>query len=585
MNLQKLLRAGRVALSCFLLSVLVGFFSCNQDGGEPGDVLVQSITITGDFITDGGTSQLSVVISPGNAANQTVEWNASNEAVATISQDGLLTAVSNGIVIVTATAKDGSGVEGTKSIQVSGVGGNPGPVLVESITIQGNDITDGSSQQLSAVVLPANADNKNVTWSVSDENIAGISGSGLLTPLENGMVTVTATAADGSGITGTIEIQISGMPEDGLVVSNKDDLLSALSNANPGDKIYLKEGTYTFNSTISISKSGTDGNLISLLPYPGDEGRPLLDFSAMSENSSNRGIQLNGSYWHIKGIDVYNAGDNGMFIKGNNNLIEFCTFSENSDSGLQIGNGASNNTILNCDSYYNADSSIENADGFACKLDAGDGNKFIGCRAWQNLDDGWDGYLRGNDNITTVYENCWAIRNGILKNGTVGGGDGNGFKTGGSDDKLLKHNGIFTNCIAAGNVVDGFDHNSNRGDVTLYNCAGHDNGRNINFGSGNIANSLTIKNTVSVGGGGDSYLATTTDITNNSWQNGLSATEADYVSLDIDLLLAPRQADGSLPDVDYMKLLNTSDLINKGVDVGLEYNGAAPDIGAFESGN
>ena len=123
----------------------------------------------------------------------------------------------------------------------------------------------------------------------------------------------------------------------------------------------------------------------------------------MAENSSNRGLQVNGAFWHIQGIDVFGAGDNGMFVKGNNNLIEFCTFSENSDTGLQIGNGASNNTILNCDSFYNADSTLENADGFACKLDAGTGNKFIGCRAWQNLDDGWDGYLRGADDITTIY--------------------------------------------------------------------------------------------------------------------------------------------------------------------------------------
>ena len=47
----------------------------------------------------------------------------------------------------------------------------------------------------------------------------------------------------------------------------------------------------------------------------------------MPENSSNQGIVLQGSYWHIKGIDVYKAGDNGLQVKGNNNLIEFCTFS------------------------------------------------------------------------------------------------------------------------------------------------------------------------------------------------------------------------------------------------------------------
>ena len=368
-------------------------------------------------------------------------------------------------------------------------------------------------------------------------------------------------------------------------VSTPQQLLSALSSASAGDIIYVLEGTYTFTAKFSITRNGTNGNLISLFSHPNNTSRPLFDFSSMAESSSNRAITLSASYWHIKGIDVFGAGDNGMFIGGSNNLVEFCTFSECKDTGLQIGSGASNNTILNCDSFYNADSTLENADGFACKLDAGTGNKFIGCRAWQNLDDGWDGYLRGTDNITTTYENCWAIKNGYLKDGSIGVGDGNGFKTGGSDDKLLKHNAVYKNCISAGNVFDGFDHNSNRGDVTIYNCSAYSNGRNINFSSTNIANSLTIKNTVSLSGvsGGDSYNATTTNITNNSWQNGLIANAADFYSLDMALLTSPRNADGSLPDIDFMKLVPGSDLIDAGVDVGLPYNGIAPDLGYYET--
>ncbi len=370
-------------------------------------------------------------------------------------------------------------------------------------------------------------------------------------------------------------------------VNTPQELVTALSGVTAGGIIYISDinsSTYTFNAKISISKNGAAGNIISLLPNPANTTRIKFDFSSMAENSSNRAISLSGSYWHIKGIDVFGAGDNGLFISGNNNLIEFCSFSECKDSGLQIGNGGSNNTILNCDSFYNADSLIENADGFACKLDAGTGNKFVGCRAWQNLDDGWDGYLRGADNITTTYENCWAIKNGYLKNGTIGGGDGNGFKTGGSDLKDLKHNAIYKNCISAGNVFDGFDHNSNRGDVELFNCGALSNGRNISFSTTNIANFLKIKNTVSINSGAsDGLSATTSDITHNSWQNGLVANASDYVSLDINLLISPRKSDGSLPDVDFMQLVSGSDLINQGIDVGLPYNGSAPDIGPFES--
>jgi hypothetical protein len=365
-------------------------------------------------------------------------------------------------------------------------------------------------------------------------------------------------------------------------VSSTEELISAIQAAQPGSTIYIRGGTYYFGETITLDQDGSQSQTITLSKHPDDNERPMLDFSAMSESSSNRGLTLQGDYWHIYGIDVRKAGDNCLYITGSNNVIEFSTFSECADTGVQLAKGASDNLIKNVDSYYNADSSLENADGFAAKLDVGNGNKFYGCRAWNNLDDGFDGYLRGANNITTTYENSWVIRNGYLKDGSLGAGDGNGFKTGGSDGKDLKHNAIFINTIAAGNAVDGYDHNSNRGEVTIHNAIAHNNGRNINFSSSNTASKLTIKNTISLGAS-DSLSANSTDIQANSWQDGHSATESDFVSVDIDELLAPRKADGSLPDVNYFKLVNGSDLIDAGVDVGLPYNGSAPDIGVFES--
>ena len=151
-----------------------------------------------------------------------------------------------------------------------------------------------------------------------------------------------------------------------------------------------------------------------------------------------------------------------------------------------------------------------------------------------------------------------------------------------SDDKTLRHNATYLRCISAGNVHDGFDHNSNRGNVTIRNCAAHNNGNNINFSTTNIAASLTIKNTISLGTNGG-LSATTTDITNNSWQNGLSATNADFTSVDTSLLKSKRKSDGSLPDIDYFKLVPGSDLRNAGIDIGQPFNGSAPDLGPFES--
>ena len=72
---------------------------------------------------------------------------------------------------------------------------------------------------------------------------------------------------------------------------------------------------------------------------------------------------------------------------------------------------------------------------------------------------------------------------------------------------------------------------------------------------------------------------------NNSWNlTSVTASEADFLSLDPALAKAPRQADGSLPNNNFARLISGSDLIDKGVDVGLPYNGIAPDLGAYEFG-
>ncbi|SCY41578.1 Right handed beta helix region [Nonlabens sp. Hel1_33_55] len=458
-------------------------------------------------------------------------------------------------------------------------------IIAETILIYGDDITNGTNNQLVVGFVPNNTTNQMVSWSSSDTQVATITENGVLQPVTNGTVTVTVTAQDGSNVSGSKTFSISGVTQtiNGTVVSNSQEIIDAIANATAGEEIFVRGGTYAFVSTLEMNASGTSGSLIKFQAFPDDTERPRFDFSAMGEDSSNRGIDLNGDFWHIKGIDVFGAGDNGMHIAGNNNTVEFSTFSENADTGLQIDSGGSNNFILNCDSFFNADSTLENADGFACKLDAGSGNRFKGCRAWQNLDDGWDGYLRNTTNITTTHEDCWAIRNGVLRDGSVGAGDGNGFKTGGSDNKDLIHNAIYNNCVAVGNTEDGFDHNSNRGDVVIYNGSSYDNKRNYSFSNTNPAASLIVKNSLSFDGSeSDSFNATQTDITNNGFQDGRVTNSSDFRSLNVSLMLSARQANGDLPVVDFLRLTSSSDLIDAGVDVGLPFNGTAPDIGAFE---
>ncbi|HEX9007035.1 MAG TPA: right-handed parallel beta-helix repeat-containing protein, partial [Bacteroidota bacterium] len=134
-----------------------------------------------------------------------------------------------------------------------------------------------------------------------------------------------------------------------------------------GDTIVVAGGVYKVTATITISKSGSLSAPMVLTAAPG--ARAILDCSSMPFNSSNRGIKFQASYWHVKGLDVKGAGDNGMYLTGSNNIIENCAFYENQDTGLQLGGGASHNRIVNCDSYFNRDPGQGNADGFSPKLD------------------------------------------------------------------------------------------------------------------------------------------------------------------------------------------------------------------------
>jgi len=128
----------------------------------------------------------------------------------------------------------------------------------------------------------------------------------------------------------------------------------------------------------------------------------------------------------------------------------------------------------------------ENADGFACKLYAGRGNKFTGCRAWENCDDGWDLF---QTEYEIVIERCWSWHNGDPSVfGLVSfNGDGNCFKLGGDDTYCPV---TVIQCVALnaqwGTTV-GFAFNNNTAPATLLNCSALHCGRPYKFAqTGNL---------------------------------------------------------------------------------------------------
>ena len=309
--------------------------------------------------------------------------------------------------------------------------------------------------------------------------------------------TVTKAPSDtSSSVTTKITVDITGdvifCSPDGKssasgTLNDPMDVVTALSKVQAGGAVYLLGGTYKFDKTIIIdsSNNGSAGKYKTVMAYNG--AKVLWDFSAQATDPSNRGVVLDGDYWHFKNFEIANAGDNGVLLAGNNNIFELMIFTNNQDTGLQISryntsaatiaDWPSDNLILNCTSKNNCDDkSMENADGFAAKLTCGEGNVFDGCIAYNNSDDGWDLFAKaetGPIGVVTL-RNCVAFRNGFTEYGEgFGNCDGNGFKLGGSGIGTAH---VVENCLAFENLNCGFTDNNNPKLGSITNCTAYNNG-------------------------------------------------------------------------------------------------------------
>ena len=395
----------------------------------------------------------------------------------------------------------------------------------------------------------------------------------------------------------------------------------AQDKAQPGDTVYIRGGVYHIQEAQITSqqriwayvnimdKSGKPNAYINYFAYPNE--KPVFDYTAVKADGYRIiAFYVTGNYIHFKGFEV-----TGIQItikthtqaecfenRGNNNIYEMLSMHDGMAIGFYLLSG-SNNLILNCDAYRNYDSVSENGkggntDGFGCHPQAGSRNNiFRGCRAWFNSDDGYD-CINSHESVT--FDHCWSFYNGYSTD-FKSLGDGNGFKAGGYarrpadelPDPIPPHTVKF--CLAVGNKVNGFYSNHHITGSFWYNNSAYRNANNFN-----LLNRLKDDVNADVPGYGHkmrnnlgykarnkeltSLDAAKCDLSNNYFDLNLDATDADFVSLDENLLSAPRQADGSLPDNGFMRLKPGSKFVDKGQDIGYPFNGAAPDLGCFELG-
>jgi hypothetical protein len=401
-------------------------------------------------------------------------------------------------------------------------------------------------------------------------------------------------------------------------------LQKAANTAVGGDTVWIRGGTYMITTPansgagINFSKSGTATAPINYFAYQGEV--PKFDFTnlVISTTGYTMGFVVTGSYLHFKGLEICcvpmnTSSNNGISVSGSAayDTFELLNMHNNNGNGIFVGNkSGGGHLILNCDSHDNYDPNSsqgqgQNADGFGVHYQTSGATTIVrGCRAWWNSDDGYDLI---NQEVPVTVENSWAFLNGYADYGNTNPaqGNGNGFKMG-SSKTGIRH--LVQQNVAWKNKASGFYANHSTGGNTWYNNTSFQNGTQYNMlassfdSSGNVTGTIILTGSLAhimrnnIGFPNNNSNMMGVDTMFNSWDLNITPANSDFASVTDPSVnmkgmgiegmgaMGPRQADGSLPNIDFMRLSATSRMIDKGTDVMLPYVGAAPDLGAYEYG-
>lgn len=171
--------------------------SIEQRMAGGSDVKVTSIVFSSSALSlnVGSSSNIVAYVYPTNATNKSLNWASSNESVATVNQAGRVTAIGAGTCYIRAYSTDGSNKVGECTVTVAGQTVSVTGVSVNPTSL---NLSVGASYRLVATVVPPNATNKSVIWSIRDNDIATVSGEGVVTGVSAGSTVVTVRTVDGN---------------------------------------------------------------------------------------------------------------------------------------------------------------------------------------------------------------------------------------------------------------------------------------------------------------------------------------------------------------------------------------------------
>ena len=258
-----------------ILFVLLTILGACSDDKVPVVVTGVSLNVNSYVLKEGETAVLAVTITPADAENKNVVWTSSNEHVATVASDGKITAVSAGTAIITVKSVDGGFTASCAVTVEAKEAPKPEVVPVSGVALDKAELTmvEGTIETLLVTITPAEAENKKVTWTTSDEKVATIAADGKVTAVSPGTATITVKTEDGDytatcTVTVTKQVvSVSGVSLDkneaALVEGEMLQLIATVAPAEADNKIVTwstsdeKVATVAADGTITAVSPGT----------------------------------------------------------------------------------------------------------------------------------------------------------------------------------------------------------------------------------------------------------------------------------------------------------------------------------------
>ena len=242
-------------------------YTDKRDTTTPADVKVSRITLsasTGLALTKGQTQKLTATVAPANATNKAVTWKTSDKNVATVSENGLVTAKSAGTAIITCTAKDGSNVKATCKVTVTV------PVSGIQLSQTSAALTVGDTLTLTKTIYPSDATNQAVTWTSSSDAVASVDSNGKITAKTAGSAVITCKSVSDNSVVGICNVTVKAKVQTPSEIKvNKITLNKTTASVTKGKTLQLTATVAPGNATKKEVKWSTSNKNVAMVSTSG----------------------------------------------------------------------------------------------------------------------------------------------------------------------------------------------------------------------------------------------------------------------------------------------------------------------------